>query len=187
MPRRYQSQEMPARGETTRAHYLTPRSRGRISLKLAVRRHRRFGLTMRYGKGYGCESLSLDPERRAHHRRRLAVTASTHTPASSTPKAPTPRAVGVATPAPATPPTPPAPIQAPPAMQPAAKDGLPPGSVWECVVNGERTFSDAPCGARSSIRQLSELNLMDSAGSPSRVIRCVRFPIHSAGFRSVRA
>ncbi len=96
----------------------------------------------------------------------VTVIASTHTPASSTPKAPTPRAVGVATPAPATPPTPPAPIQAPPAMQPAAKDGLPPGSVWECVVNGERTFSDAPCGARSSIRQLSELNLMHSAGIP---------------------
>jgi hypothetical protein len=54
----------------------------------------------------------------------------------------------------------------PPAIQPAADDALPPGTVWECVVNGERTFSDAPCGARSSIRQLSKLNLMDSARVP---------------------
>src|SRR5271167_1622368 len=92
-----------------------------------------------------------------------AVIASTQMPASSTPKVPAPSAIGVATPAPT---PPPAPIQAPPTMQPAAQDGLPPGSVWECVVNGERTFSDAPCGARSSIRQLSELNLMDSAGVP---------------------
>src|SRR5271165_3786377 len=80
------------------------------------------------------------------------IIVATHTPASSTPKAPTPSAKSVATPATS---APAAPVQAPPTAQPAAQDGLPPGTVWECIVNGERTFSDAPCGARSSIRQLS--------------------------------
>jgi hypothetical protein len=95
-----------------------------------------------------------------------AVIASTHTPASRPLKVPAPGAVDVAAPAPSPPPLPRAPVQAPPTMQPAARDGLPAGSVWECVVNGERTFSDAPCGAHASVRQLSELNLMDSAGVP---------------------
>jgi len=96
----------------------------------------------------------------------VAVVASTHTRVSRAPKVPAPSAVGVATPAPSPQPLPRAPIQAPPTVQPAAQDGVPAGSVWECVVNGERTFSDAPCGAHSSVRRLSELNLMDSAGVP---------------------
>ncbi len=100
-----------------------------------------------------------------------AVIASTHAPALHPRKVPAPSAVGVAAPARSPPPPPPpplprAPVQAPPTMQPAVQDGPPAGSVWECVVNGERTFSDAPCGAHSSVRQLSELNLMDSAQFP---------------------
>ncbi len=98
-----------------------------------------------------------------------AVIVSTHAPASRPLKAPAPSAEAVAAPAPSPSsplPLPSAPVQAPPSMQPAAQHGLPAGSVWECVVNGERTFSDAPCGAHSSVRQLSELNLMDSAQVP---------------------
>jgi hypothetical protein len=93
--------------------------------------------------------------------------ASIHTPASNTPKTPSRSATSLSTSAPTVPTAPPAPIQAPPTIQPAAHDALPPGTVWECVVDGERTFSDAPCGAHSSIRQLSELNLMDSARARS--------------------
>jgi hypothetical protein len=46
---------------------------------------------------------------------------------------------------------------------PAARVALPLGSVWECVVNGQRTFSDAPCGAHPVIRQLHPLNTMESS------------------------
>ena len=38
---------------------------------------------------------------------------------------------------------------------------LPAGQVWQCVIDGERTFSDSPCGEHASIRQLRELNIMD--------------------------
>jgi hypothetical protein len=50
----------------------------------------------------------------------------------------------------------------PPAIQPNSVGLLPRGQVWECVVNGQRTFSDVRCGAHSSVRQLSQLNVMDA-------------------------
>jgi hypothetical protein len=40
---------------------------------------------------------------------------------------------------------------------------LPAGQVWECMVNGQRTFSDVRCGTQSSIRQLSPVNVMDAS------------------------
>ena len=49
------------------------------------------------------------------------------------------------------------------AAAPAARAALPQGSVWECVLNGQRTFSDAPCGARPVIRQLNPVNTMESS------------------------
>jgi hypothetical protein len=36
------------------------------------------------------------------------------------------------------------------------------GQVWQCVIDGQRIFSDAPCGEHASIRQLRELNVMDA-------------------------
>lgn len=48
---------------------------------------------------------------------------------------------------------------------PAKPVPLPAGQVWECMVNGQRTFSDVRCGAQSSIRQLSPVNVMDVAAS----------------------
>jgi hypothetical protein len=44
---------------------------------------------------------------------------------------------------------------------------LPPGQVWQCVIGGERIFSDAPCGEHASIRQLRELNVMDAPPAQS--------------------
>ena len=53
-------------------------------------------------------------------------------------------------------------------VSPTARVPLPPGQVWECEINGQRVFSDAKCGAHASIRQLRELNVMDSvAVAPS--------------------
>jgi hypothetical protein len=40
----------------------------------------------------------------------------------------------------------------------------PPGpssQIWECTTNGQRTFSDKPCGGKSSLRELSPINGMD--------------------------
>jgi hypothetical protein len=44
-----------------------------------------------------------------------------------------------------------------------------PHRVWECMVNGQRTFSDSPCGTTSTIRQLSEINRMDPTPAPASV------------------
>ena len=40
---------------------------------------------------------------------------------------------------------------------------LPPGQVWQCVHDGLKIFSDAPCGSGATIRQLNDLNVMDPA------------------------
>jgi hypothetical protein len=49
-----------------------------------------------------------------------------------------------------------------PQLATVARTPLPPGQVWQCVIDGERIFSDAPCGEHASIRQLRELNVMDA-------------------------
>jgi len=38
--------------------------------------------------------------------------------------------------------------------------------VWECAVDGHEIFSDAPCGDRSTIRELSQVNRMDATPVP---------------------
>lgn len=52
------------------------------------------------------------------------------------------------------------------AIVPGIALSLPPGQVWECVVDGQRTFSDVRCGARPSVRQLNQLNIMDATVVP---------------------
>ena len=49
------------------------------------------------------------------------------------------------------------------AIHPAMRPALPAGQVWQCVVNGQRTFFDSPCGAGASVRQLNPVNRMDAA------------------------
>jgi hypothetical protein len=41
-----------------------------------------------------------------------------------------------------------------------------PRRVWECVSNGQKTFSDAPCGVASTVRELSPVNRMNSTPAP---------------------
>jgi hypothetical protein len=43
----------------------------------------------------------------------------------------------------------------------AASPELPAGEVWECVVNGQKVFSDKRCGNGASVRQIGDLNVMD--------------------------
>ena len=41
-----------------------------------------------------------------------------------------------------------------------------PRRVWECVVNGQKPFSDAPCGVASTVRELSPVNRMNPTPAP---------------------
>jgi hypothetical protein len=50
---------------------------------------------------------------------------------------------------------------APPTSAPSRL--LPSGQVWECTVNGQKAFSDKPCGEKPIIRQLNPTNTMDPA------------------------
>jgi hypothetical protein len=79
---------------------------------------------------------------------------------SAPPAAPTPG--GAALSAAAAPPSARAAIGGARSPQAAARSPLPAGQVWQCVIDGERIFSDAPCGEHASIRQLRELNVMDA-------------------------
>jgi hypothetical protein len=36
------------------------------------------------------------------------------------------------------------------------------GQIWECTLQGQKTFSDKPCGAKSSLRVLGPINTMDA-------------------------
>jgi hypothetical protein len=62
---------------------------------------------------------------------------------------------------------------------------LPAGQVWQCVVNGQRTFSDAPCGTGASIRQLNAVNGMEAAPREPMY----RYPAYdsSAGYAARRS
>jgi hypothetical protein len=35
------------------------------------------------------------------------------------------------------------------------------GQIWECTIDGQKTFSDSPCGAKSSLREIGAVNRMD--------------------------
>ena len=56
-----------------------------------------------------------------------------------------------------------------PATGPASADAsanggpqLPPGEIWQCVVNGQKIFSDKRCGNGASVRQIGDVNVMDA-------------------------
>jgi hypothetical protein len=33
--------------------------------------------------------------------------------------------------------------------------------IWECTINGQKTFSDYPCGDKASLREIGPINIMD--------------------------
>jgi hypothetical protein len=69
------------------------------------------------------------------------------------------------------PPTAPLPLPmsepaSPPTVAPAAPEKSPPlptGQVWECTIDGQRTFAGSPCGQGASIRQLNPTNTMEAS------------------------
>lgn len=61
--------------------------------------------------------------------------------------------------APATEPTPTETAVPAPAL--SATAGGPSNQIWECTTNGLRTFSNNPCGTKSTVRQLNPINVME--------------------------
>jgi hypothetical protein len=65
----------------------------------------------------------------------------------------------------------PAPVPAPtltvaqirPVTPPTAPTVVATHQIWECRINGIRTFSDNPCGDKSSLREIGPINRMDPA------------------------
>jgi len=80
--------------------------------------------------------------------------------------------------APLTAPPPPAATTNPPLAAASNPVPLPAGQVWECMVNGQRTFSDVRCGAQSSIRQLGPINIMDASSTRSSA----RYGLYQTGY-----
>jgi hypothetical protein len=46
-------------------------------------------------------------------------------------------------------------------IQTAAPPTEPTGRVWQCTINGQKTFSDVPCGDKASVREIGPINRMD--------------------------
>ena len=44
-----------------------------------------------------------------------------------------------------------------------APSPAPSNQIWECTTNGLRTFSNNPCGTKSTVRQLNPINVMEPA------------------------
>jgi hypothetical protein len=84
--------------------------------------------------------------------------------APTQPPAPTAAPITVSAPAPvpATAP-PPDPSLALDPVQPAGAPMASANQIWECTTNGQRTFSDKPCGGNATLREMNPLNVMNSA------------------------
>jgi hypothetical protein len=52
--------------------------------------------------------------------------------------------------------------QIPPVTSPTG----PNGRIWECTINGQKTFSDSPCGTKSSLHEIGPINGMDPTPIP---------------------
>jgi hypothetical protein len=101
------------------------------------------------------------------------VTASRNSPAPSAPTALLPTAhILPAAEAMAAPALAPAPEQISAAAQiQTATARVEPGSqIWECTINGQKTFSDKPCGDKPSLHELGPINGM----APTPVLPYVR-------------
>jgi hypothetical protein len=70
----------------------------------------------------------------------------------------------------------------PPAAQAAAEPALQTGQIWECMTNGVRTFSNNPCGEKSTLLEVRAINTMN----PTPVVRYARAngpePRYSPGY-----
>jgi hypothetical protein len=77
--------------------------------------------------------------------------------ASAIPQSPPPQLAAEQLPPTAPPPAQPQAI----AMQPLTQPQAAAGQIWECTTNGQKTFSNNPCGEKSSLREIGPINTMD--------------------------
>jgi hypothetical protein len=98
----------------------------------------------------------------------LAVTiASSHRTAPASVQAPSQPAAQLLLPLPAENAPPPVPV---PSAMPAAATVPPPtveatpptNQIWECTINGQRTFANHPCSGNSALREFGPLNTMQA-------------------------
>jgi hypothetical protein len=89
-----------------------------------------------------------------------AVSAPTQAPARAT--APISVSAPAPVPVPATAP-PPDPSLALDPVQPAGAPMASANQIWECTTNGQRTFSDKPCGSNATLLEMNPLNVMNAA------------------------
>jgi len=74
------------------------------------------------------------------------------------------------------------PAPRPETVEPVRQAPQPPTSqVWQCVVNGQKIFSDSRCGADASVRQLSEVNRM-AATPVSRAPAYPAYPLYPTAY-----
>jgi hypothetical protein len=88
-----------------------------------------------------------------------AVSAATQAPAPAAP-------ISVSAPASAPVPAmaaPPDPSLTLDAVEPAGAPMASTNQIWECTTNGQRTFSDKPCGGNATLREMNPLNVMNAA------------------------
>jgi hypothetical protein len=67
---------------------------------------------------------------------------------------------GEAFPESAPPATPAAQFETP--VMPVTTPAAPTGQIWECTTNGQKTFSNNPCGEKSSLREFGPINTMQA-------------------------
>jgi hypothetical protein len=72
---------------------------------------------------------------------------------------PAPEPAAIPDPAPAVVPA----VAAPPAQIQQVTPPPASGQIWECTINGIRTFSGKPCGDKSLVREIGPVNGMDAA------------------------
>ena len=81
-----------------------------------------------------------------------------------------------------------APAPAPPLAAAQIQTVSPPtesnNQIWECTINGQKTFSDSPCGGQSSVRELGPINRMDPTPVPSHARSYVPESSYQPGYSS---
>jgi hypothetical protein len=70
----------------------------------------------------------------------------------------------------------------PPQVQNAVAPEMPGGQIWECVTNGVKTFSNNPCGEKSTQLDVGPINTMSAAAATHYVRAYGPGPRYSAGY-----
>jgi hypothetical protein len=107
-------------------------------------------------------------------------------PLASPPALPAPTIAPAPSPAAALSPTEPNPVPSstppPPQVQNAVAPEMPGGQIWECVTNGVKTFSNNPCGEKSTQLDVGPINTMSAAAAIHYVRAYAPEPRYAPGY-----